>query len=390
MRRLALLALAACAACGSLSKDPGARPVLATIHGELSKADSLTLDNPSGVRVAVVWFGFLDGGYSLAEDLPVQPVFPSAFKIDLNSPPPDDVMVTKARVKQKANEATPEPPPQPGPTPTPAPPQTGRSHPLDVTYDDSVAAWPDDFAFAIGAVVAYVDLNQNGKLDLVDEGASAYVDQIAGANDRMILAYFQGSFPQDRTLPNGGHESQFRDGDNLQPPDGYDLFLIPRCTSTDLGGASPGQMPACAKSKWLGMDTTYELPMTSDPKWGSFMCKNGSGFGGSSGSSSQSSNGSGGGGSPGSTPPGPPNPDAGLPKDAGPGDGAVPPDPSLPPAGDPNITCSADGRSYSEKCTPPPATPQRLCGAEPQISQVCGGLRMVPNPPPPNWPCTIH
>jgi hypothetical protein len=214
-----------------LSKDPGARPVLATIHGELTSQPSFTVQAASGVRVAVVWLGFLVDGYSVAEDLPVQPVFPSAFTIDLRTPPPDDVIVTKAKVKQKADQKPPSsPPPSPGPTPSPAPPQTGKSHPLDLTYDDDVAAWPDDFGFAVGAVVAYVDLNQNGKLDLVDEGGSGYVDQIAGANDRLILMYFQGAFPQDRTLPNGGHGSQFRAGDGVQPPDGYNLFLVPHCT----------------------------------------------------------------------------------------------------------------------------------------------------------------
>src|SRR5262249_44344474 len=155
------------------------------------------------------------------------------------------------------------PDPEPGPTPRP-PPSTGRSHPLDFDYDDGVAQWPDDFGFAIGSVVAYEDMNQNGRLDLIDQGADAYVDRIAGANDTTILTYFQGTFPRDRTLPNGAHESQFRDSDGLQPALGYNLYGEKRCAAKlDTGGGTP---TACvSKARWLGMDTLYTLPLTHDP-----------------------------------------------------------------------------------------------------------------------------
>jgi hypothetical protein len=382
MKRLALLALT-CAACGSLSKDPGARPVLATLHGELTNPQSMTFQAASGVRVAVVWIN-LTNGYSTAEDLPVQPVFPSAFRIDLTSPPPEDAMVTKAKVKANDRHAS-SPGPDPVPGPTPAPPSTGNSHPLDFDYDDGVAQWPEDFAFAVGAVVAYEDLNQNGKLDLVDEGATAYVDRIAGANETTILTYFQGTLPADRTLANGVRESQFRDGQGQQPQLGYNLFHEARCAVTLDTGPAASTPPCTDVSRWLGMDTLYTLPLTSDPKWGNLMCKKGTGgFGGSS-SASASADPSGGP----STPPSPPRLDAGLGHDAGAGDAAVSPDPSLPAAGDPKIQCSPDGKSFTYDCHPAPPPPPRLCGAPQLVDISCGG-RAMPNPPPPNWPCTVH
>ncbi|HXN32682.1 MAG TPA: hypothetical protein VN894_12505, partial [Polyangiaceae bacterium] len=133
---LASLACAAAAlsvACGSLDGHTGTPSTLATVRGQMTNATNLSLT--ADVRVAVVW---LNNGpsYNVAEDLPVQPVFPSNFVIQLNEPPPPGAFLT-------SNQGL-------------------------------------TFQVAMGFVVAYEDLNGNGKLDLVQNDAGAFTDKIIG------------------------------------------------------------------------------------------------------------------------------------------------------------------------------------------------------------------
>jgi hypothetical protein len=167
---LALSAPAALAAvsvgCGSLDGHTSAPSTLATVQG--------TLDNPSSVivgndlRIAIVW---LDGqaGYSVAEDLPVQPVFPSDFVVKFDGPPPAAAMIVSPN---------------------------------------------SSFETAAGYVVAYEDLNGDRMLDLVPNDAGQFIDRIVGASSDMVLVYVQGPASG---LPSGG------------PSLGYNIaLLLPR------------------------------------------------------------------------------------------------------------------------------------------------------------------
>ena len=117
----------------------------------------------------------------------------------------------------------------------------------------------------MGAIVAYDDLNGNGRLDLVDQGATAYVDRILGANEDVILSYFEGTLKSELTDP-AGH----------MPALGFNLFALPK-------GSAPGA--------WLPIETPYTLPLTANPKFSQIMCSNGKGFGNMFGSSEPQSGG---------------------------------------------------------------------------------------------------
>jgi hypothetical protein len=296
-----LFAATATGACGSLGNSKS-QPVLATVHGELTNPQSLT---PSpATRVAVVWLVAGDGSYRVAEDLPVQPVFPAQFTLSLTSAPPSAVMLN----------------------------------------DPKVSA---DLSWAVGAIVAYDDLNGNGRLDLVDKGATAYVDRILGANDQVVLSYFEGTLTKELADPSGH-----------MPTLGFNLFAFPT-------GSAPGA--------WLPIDTPYTLPITANPRFSEIMCSNGKGFGGLFGQPEPEPTG----GSEGAQTDGGTTPlhDAGPPPPA---------DPNLPSPTDPKLECAPDGKSFTYDCKP---SQPSLCGGD--AEQGCGAMPM-PVPPPPNWPCPVH
>ncbi|MBX3228485.1 MAG: hypothetical protein KIT84_07525 [Labilithrix sp.] len=150
-----LIVLAALAAgCGSVG-DVEERDPLASVDGQLTVADLAS--PPASLRVAVVW---TDGKrYVMAEDVPVEPVFPARFQVRLVDPPPRAAM---------------------GP---------GK----------------DGSEVALGALVAYEDKNGNGRLDLVDEGAPSFVDRVLGANPDVLLAWFEG-LPASADGPRNGYQ----------------------------------------------------------------------------------------------------------------------------------------------------------------------------------------
>jgi hypothetical protein len=216
-----LVALAsASAACGSLDGNTGTPTTLATVTGELSNPKSIQFD--SKVRIAVVWLNTVSGGkpnYSVAEDLPVQPVFPSEFTIQLDEPPPSAALS----------------------------PQTLGSDSIDV---------------AAGFVVAYEDLNGNGKLDLVANDAGAFIDKIVGANESLALIYLQGDVASLGKLA---------DSSGTLPKAGYNLFALSDCEDTDAGARSPDG-GACIPSEWFDMSTLYNLQVSTDPEVNQLMC----------------------------------------------------------------------------------------------------------------------
>ena len=352
MKRSSLLPIAATSlvlsACGALDANTGKAPALATLRGSVVNPQSLSV--AGSVRVAVVWKSAVPAQFNVAEDLPVQPVFPSAFTIDLDGPPPADAM-NSIPAPAPASSASSSagfsmggqgaPPPDAGAAPVP---------------EAQPSPYPD-FRFAIGTVVAYVDQNGNGKLDLVPEDASAYIDQIVATNTEMTIYYFEGPIPPPLLV---------MDSAGNVATEGYNLATIqgcPRPVYRPVNPACPTPAPivdagTCQPmNAWLNISTPFELTVASTPEVASLMCENG----GSSSSGSSAS-----------------------------GSGTGYPDPSIQPAQypdpcDPNLRCASDGSTYFyNTCT---TVSRGIClGTE----TMCTGVEYTrPTPAPIGWPC-IH
>lgn len=343
-------------ACGSLDGHTGAAPALATVNGNLTNPQSL--DVTGATRVAVVWR--TANGFNVAEDLPVQPVFPSSFTIQLTDPPPADAMNSGASLTSSSSSGSASsgsggsgtPPPSEEAGAGPPPPDASLSTGGSLPQDNPIIA--SNFQFAVGTVVAYLDENGNGKLDLVAPGASGYIDQIVASNDAMSIAYFQG------TIPEG---SAFVDSHGKLPVDGYNLISIPPCPTVANpfsvpnpvcdGGAPDAGDASCGQTQWLPIDTPYTLTVATTPQVSSAMCQ-----------SVDSS---------------------GL---AATGTGTAPMDPSIQPPSypapcDPNLWCESDGSSYQyATCT---TVSKGICEGFYQSCTFVDYSR--PTPVPPLWPC---
>jgi hypothetical protein len=378
MRRIAIFCAAGLGtilpACGSLDSNTGSAPALATLQGRLN----LTGTGPAGVsssnliRVAVVWRGDGDEQFNVAEDLPVQPVFPASFTIALDGPPPAAAMRSALSQSEppppSSGPSTGGPPPDAavapssgpsagGPPPDAAADDGDASSSAPVTLLDTPVSTTAPSLFAIGTVVAYLDENHNGKLDLVPDNATAYVDQIVAASPEMSLVYFQGPIPDDL-----GFDAPRVDSAGHRPKDGYNLLDVPVCNVGPLletSLACPFPAPAvdagpCEPIAWLGMDATYPLTIDSSPAVASLMCLT-----------------QGGPQAPGSAS-GP----------AGPFDPAVQPA-QYPTPGDPNLCCDPDGSQYFYlTCM---EVSQGLCKGTVESCTAAGYAR--PTPAPAAWPC---
>jgi hypothetical protein len=202
-------------ACGSLDGHTGTPPTLATLRGEMTNWTNVSLT--AAVRIAVVW---VTNGptYNVAEDLPVRPVFPSNFVIQLDQPPPQGAFIT-------SNQGL-------------------------------------TFQIARGFVVAYEDLNGNGKLDLVQDDAGAFVDKIVGANTQgMSLIYLQGTLPPN----NAG----LVDSSGKSPSLGYNLYSVVPCAGD---GGDDGGINRCREAHWFDVSAPYDLEVSKDPEVNQLMC----------------------------------------------------------------------------------------------------------------------
>ena len=345
------LALALVAtACGNL--DSGDQPAaLATVQGQLTNPQSI--ETPSAIRVAVVWTSAaMNGGLTIAQDVEVEPVFPSKFRLALTSAPPEGAMVHPGDEQGGEDpggvDAT---PPDPGPTesPDPAPPaDPSGAAPLDL--GGGVAR---DVRLAYGTLVAYEDTNGNGKLDLVDSDAATFVDRVLGANPDLLLVFAEG---------NVNHE-ELRDEHGNLPAKGYNLLSQKYCMKDTLeradGGAAP-ELPACQMDVgWKSIETLYDLPISEDPRFADLMCTSGPG----------TSDGTGGGGS------------SGVPTTTDPGPAGY------PTVGAEGLSCLAEGKSYLyTSCVVIDRGPCQGTSANCETTHV--GLPAGPTPP--AWPCTVQ
>jgi hypothetical protein len=212
-----VLASAALPACGSLDTKTSTAPTLATIQGELVNPSAVPIDG--NVRVAVVWRNFSGTGFNVAEDVPVQASFPASFTIDLSAPPPAAAMA-----------------------------------------EDDLPSDRTGALAANGIVVAYVDKNGNGQLDLVGDDASAYEDQILATSGNEGIFYLQGTQPP--YPPAAGIIGV--------PVQGYNVFSV--CPSPP--PPTPGSIcrRAACSDKVLPVTTPITLTASTDPQANRLMC----------------------------------------------------------------------------------------------------------------------
>jgi hypothetical protein len=331
-------------ACGSLPDDPSRPEALATLEGQLTNQGSLPLDGD--VRIAVIWRRPRPGGgvaFSVVEDVPVEPVFPSKFRIALRSPPPAAVMVSAADAfGGDANDGTDPTGPDRG-APEPARARGAASGVRSTALGPQDGPAAGDLRVALGTLVAYVDENRNGRLDLVDEGARDFIDRVVATNDELVLGYFEGDV--------GAAAPHFEVG----PGPGYNL--VDTCRRAERPRASDEPPPAegaCTGWRASPASAPFTLPVTASPNLNEQMCTNGGGEG--SGST---------GGFPGLPAP------------------SVQPD-RYPAPDDPNLRCGDGGTSYLvEECV---TVSEGLCKGTRTDCRTTAGYRR-PDPVPAGWPC---
>jgi hypothetical protein len=154
-------------ACGEVADDVDSHPPLTTVRGTVStSAVSPATEHP--LKVAIVWVGA--AARLVAVETALTPQFPAKFSLDLNEPPPPQVMVSAERI----------------------------------ATEDLKPAIPGQFAFALGLVVAYEDLNGNDKLDLVARDAPAFIDRVAGMVETSLVFYGEGNAPAALSSEFGG------------------------------------------------------------------------------------------------------------------------------------------------------------------------------------------
>jgi hypothetical protein len=247
--------------------------------------------------------------------------------------------------------------PPPGSDPDAGSPSSAPVAPLDTPVLVPNTSAPGS-PYAVGTVVAYLDKNHNGKLDLVADDASAYIDAILAANEDMSIVYFQGP-PTSALTP-----APLTDSNGHGPSAGYNLLLSPRCANPspipsfgESNPACPARANAvvCPPMAWLPMTTPYPLAVATDPEVALLMCSEPNDGPGISGTASGR---------------------------AGPYDPAVQPA-QYPTPCDPNVFCTENGQEYQyATCM---QVSQGLCKGTIMSCMLMGYER--PSPVPAGWPC---
>lgn len=172
MKRLGIvltaLGLLGATACGGLPANEGAPSTLVTLHGQVQSAAGGV--SAADVHVALIWGNAAD--HLLAVDAPVQPTFPAGFSLPIQNAPPASFVVPN---KDLGN---------------------------------AEAVW--------GAVVAYQDLNKDGKLDLLNKSSTHYIDRIVGADKTQLIVFLNSAPPAGAT--------QLKDSNGALPHAGFNIM----------------------------------------------------------------------------------------------------------------------------------------------------------------------
>lgn len=282
----AALALAS-TACGSLSS--GDEPAtLATLEGRLVNTQAIAA--PSSLRVAVIWLSASERtGFTVAQDVEVEPVFPSNFKLALRDVPPESAMVDSDTEQPRNgddesapgyNPDDPDSQGQGGTSPNPDPNAPGpKPASIGLQDTDIDIEPPAGVRVAVGTLVAYEDTNGNGKLDLVDIDANQFVDRVIGANPELMLFYVEGDPAAWGATDSAGNG----------PQRGYQLLHLKSCPEQDTlcrGNPTEGcdayeigqEVESCNPTlSILPVSSLFELPISNDPELSSMMCRSQSG-----------------------------------------------------------------------------------------------------------------
>jgi hypothetical protein len=314
--------------CGSLDGHTGTPGTLATVQGGLLDPSGYGVPHDNDVRVAVVWRNLGGSGYTVSEDLPVQPVFPSSFAVQLDGPPPAAALGV-----------------QPG---------------LDVPI-------------GVGVVVAYEDLNGNGKLDLVPSDAGAFIDRIAGANESLYLVYIDGpvspqAAPNIVGTPTPGYNLLQTQSCQTSPSNGGGAGSSSGGESGSMAGTdapaeagvttNDGGLPSCPAPppEWMPMTAPYDLTVSSDPQVNQIMCQN--------------------------SVPDPTSAVATASVAWDIGTMGTPPG-GYPSPTDPALTCLGSTSYFYQHCVTQPL----ICGPSVTSCTGIGGVVLGSASPPPGWPC---
>ena len=229
---------AATAACGSLDGHTATPTTLATLAGTVTVPGDVKVSG--SVRVALVWAAASAGDagtidYAVAGDVPVAPPFPARFTIDVTAAPPASTLRTEPVVQQSCGG--------------------------ELADGEAVTCPPDvdgaTYTAAFGFVVAYVDGNHDGRLDL----GSGSPDTLVATNQDELVTYFERG------------NDVFGDGPTY-PPLGYGVAVLPsQCADTNVqpdGGLCPtGGEPTEFRS-WS--DAAYDLVASPDPAINAGFC----------------------------------------------------------------------------------------------------------------------
>lgn len=184
MRKVLVLAAltAGLGACGGVDPEADELSTLVRLQGVVNNPEQIEVRGD--LRLAVVWFNrdpsgevATEGAFRLfvaSEDLPLSPSFPSGFTLSLRSPPPPGAINEHFGV--------------------PTGDDAGQA---DV--DPALRFVP--VRNARGLIVVYHDRNGNGALDLVDEGATEFVDDVVGLAKRAQLVWLEGPLPEAINVP---------------------------------------------------------------------------------------------------------------------------------------------------------------------------------------------
>lgn len=329
-------------ACGGLDPNPNEKAPLATLVGQLSNPANIAPSPNGNIRVALLWGRGDLGEFEASTDLPVQPVFPAKFQLTIREAPPSAMLFNPF-----ADDDLGAPPPE-DPSTAPSAPGTKPMNLSALSSNPALAT----MRAGIATVVAYEDVNGNGKLDLVSEDAKSFVDRIVGADPELLVVYVDGAVPQEKDL---------RDSAGVLPASGYNLLRRGTPCAREATSDSLPNPEACTEKPtvWLPMSTLFELPLTSSPSVNRWMCK---------GDSAPVASGVGGA--------------VAIPKQGRP---AV-----YPVQGDPKLQCQADGTRYFYG-TQPTCTTEYLGVCRGSRTTCTGGepleIWQRPDPVPSDWPC---